>query len=67
MKSLQHISLILNIFFNTALFGKVKSLFNVYASRVGLDNTATSRIPVNPPVILILLPTVNLKVYLLLC
>ena len=39
----------------------------MYAIRVGLDNTTTSRIQVNPAVILILLPTVNLKVYLFVC
>ena len=33
---------------------KKTSLFNVYTIRVGLNNAATSRILVNPPVILIL-------------
>ena len=37
-----NISLILNSFYNTALFDKKKvSLFNVYAIRVGLNNAAT--------------------------
>ena len=49
-----NISLILNSFYNTALFDKKVSLFNLYAIRVGLDNAATSRILVNPAVILIL-------------
>ena len=44
----------MNRFYNTALFDKKVSLFNVYAIRVGLDNAATSRILVNPTVILIL-------------
>ena len=48
------ISLILNSFYNTALFDQKVSLFNLYAIRVGLDNAATSQILVNPAVILIL-------------
>ena len=48
-----NISLIFNSFYNTALFDKKVSLFNLYAIRVGLDNAATSRILVNPAVILI--------------
>ena len=45
----------LNNVYNTALFDKKKvSLFNLYAIRMGLDNAATSRILVNPAVILIL-------------
>ena len=48
-----NISLILNSFYDTALFDKKVSLFNWYAIRVGLDNAATSRILVNPAVILI--------------
>ena len=49
-----NISLILNIFYNTTLFDKKVSLFTVYAIRVGLDNAATSRVLVNPAVIVIL-------------
>ena len=49
-----YISLIFNSFYNTALFNQKVSLFNVYAIGVGLDNAATSRILVNPAVILIL-------------
>ena len=49
-----NISLILNVFIISALFDQKISLFNVYAIRVGLDNAATSRILVNPAVILIL-------------
>ena len=49
-----NISLILNSFYSTALFDQKVSLFNLYAIRVGLDNAATSRIVVNPAVILIL-------------
>ena len=49
-----NISLILNSFYNTTLFDKKVSLFNRYAIHVGLDNAATSRILVNPAVILIL-------------
>ena len=49
-----NIGLILNSFYNTALFDKKVSLFNLYAMRVGLDNAATSRILVKPAVILIL-------------
>ena len=49
-----YISLIFNSFYNTALFDQKVSLFNLYAIRVGLDNAATSRILVNPAVILIL-------------
>ena len=48
------ISLILNSFYNTTLFDKKVSLFNCYAIRVGLNSVATSRILVNPAVILIL-------------
>ena len=62
-----NISLILNSLYNTALFYKKVSLFNWYAIRVGLDNAATSRILVNPAVILILETTVNFNFYLLLC
>ena len=47
-------SLSLNSFYNTKLFDKKVSLFNLYALSVGLDNAATSRILVNPAVILIL-------------
>ena len=47
-----NISLIMNSFYNTALFDKKVS--NLYAIRVGLDNAATSRILVDPAVILIL-------------
>ena len=54
----------MNSFYNTALFDKKVSLFNLYAVRVGLDNAATSRILVNPSVILILQTTVNLNFYL---
>ena len=39
-------------FYNTALFDKHVSLFILYAIRVGLNNAATSRILVNPAVIL---------------
>ena len=49
-----NISFILNSFYNTALFDKMVSLFNLYVVRVGLNNAATSRILVNPLVILIL-------------
>ena len=49
-----NISLILNSFYNIALLDKKVSLFNLYAIRVRLDNAATSRILVNPAVILIL-------------
>ena len=49
-----NISLMLNSFYNTALFDQKVSLFNLYAIRVELDNAATSRILVNPAVILIL-------------
>ena len=49
-----NISLLLNTFYNTALFDKTISLFNVYVIRVGLNNAATSRILINPAVILIL-------------
>ena len=49
-----NISLILNCFYNTAIFDNNVSLFNVYAIRVGLDNAATSWILVNPAVTLIL-------------
>ena len=49
-----NISLIFNSFYNTALFDQKVSLFNLYAIRVELDNAATSRILVNPAVILIL-------------
>ena len=49
-----NISLILNSFYNTALFDKKVSLFNVSVIRVGLNNAASSRILVNPAVILIL-------------
>ena len=49
-----NISLILNSFYNRALFDKKLSLFNVYVIRVGLNNAATSRILVNPAVIRIL-------------
>ena len=45
--------LIWNSFYNTALFDKNVSLFNVYVIREGLNNAATSRILVNPAVILI--------------
>ena len=44
----------LNSFYNTALFDKKVSLFYLYVIRVGLNNAATSRILVNPAVILIL-------------
>ena len=57
----------LNIFYNTSLFDKKVSLFNLCAIRVGLDNAATSHILVNPAVIHILQTTVNLNFYLLLC
>ena len=59
-----NISLILNSFYNTAFFDKKVSLFNVYAIRVGLNNAATSRILVNPAVILILHTNVHLNFYL---
>ena len=49
-----NISLILNSVYNTALFDKKVSLFNLYVIRVGLDNAATSWILINPAVILIL-------------
>ena len=49
-----NISLILNSFDNIALFDKKVSLFNLYVMRVGLNNAATSRIRINPAVILIL-------------
>ena len=42
----------MNSFYNTELFDKKVSLFNLYAVRVGLNNAATSRILVNPAVIL---------------
>ena len=48
------ISLMLNSFYNRALFDKKVSLFNLYVIHVGLNNTATSRILVNAAVILIL-------------
>ena len=44
----------LNSFYNAALFDKNVSLFNLYVIRVGLNNAATSRILINPAVILIL-------------
>ena len=47
-------SLILNSYYNRALYDKKVYLFNVYVFRVGLNNAATSRILVNPAVILIL-------------
>jgi len=47
-------SLILNNFYNTALFDKKVSLLNFYAIRVGLDNDATSRILADPAEIIIL-------------
>ena len=49
-----NISLILNSFYNTGLFDEKVSLFNLCVIRVGLNNAATSRILVNPAVILIL-------------
>ena len=49
-----NISLILNSFYNRALFDKKVSLFNVYVIRVWLKKAATSRILVNPAVIRIL-------------
>ena len=49
-----NVSLILNSFYNRALFDKKVSLFNLYVIRVGLNNAATSRILVNLAVILIL-------------
>ena len=49
-----NISLNLNSFYNTALFDKKVSLFNLHVINVGLNNAATSRILVNPAVILIL-------------
>ena len=49
------------------LIKKKVSLINLYAIRVGLDNAATSRILINPAVILILYTIVNLNFYLLLC
>ena len=48
-----NISLILNSFYNTALFDKKVSLFNLCVIRVGLNNAATSRILVTHAVILI--------------
>ena len=59
--------LILNSFYNTALFDKKVSLFNLYAILVGLDNAATSRMLVKPAANLILQTNVNLNFYLLLC
>ena len=41
-------------FYNTALFDKKVSLFNLNAIRVGLNNAATSWILVNLVIILIL-------------
>ena len=49
-----NINLILNSFYTRELFDKRVSLFNLYAISVGLNNAATSRILVNPAVILIL-------------
>ena len=49
-----NISLILNSVYNTALVDRKVSLFNLYVIRLGLNNAATSRILVNPAVILIL-------------
>ena len=49
-----NISLILNSFYNRALFDKKVSLVNLYVIRVGLNNAAASRILVNPAIILIL-------------
>ena len=42
------------MFYNTALFDKKITLFNLYVIRVALNNAATSRILVNPAVIRIL-------------
>ena len=49
------------------LFYKKVSLFNLYVIRVWLNNAATSRILVNPALILILETTVNLNFCLFLC
>ena len=56
-----NVSLIMNSFYNSALFDEKVSLLNLSVIRVGINDAAA--LLVNPAVILILLTSVNLNCY----
>ena len=58
-----NISLILKVFIIQHYLIKMYPYLFLYVIRVGLNNAATSRILVNPAVIIIFIKTVNLNFY----